>query len=195
MNTFKREFNMDALESVVDAPENRWFRDLLKHWRPAGGQFAPCDPPTDADHLTLAVRGGYLNFYRAGQSVAKVSIAAGSRRLCARIHKKYVFGEGAIGPNYVLMSDGGITEADGSRVEYCERFLRNWIRAAGGKEYVKGEKEFVDGLVAGNSGVIDLEAGLHWDPDIWEKKAARRIDIVALERSATGTNWCFGKPS
>ncbi|MGA2137196.1 MAG: hypothetical protein ABSH50_33320 [Bryobacteraceae bacterium] len=181
MTKFKRKFNMDAIEEVVDAPENAWFRDLLSHWRPAGDRDGRCESQVEADHLRLTVRNGYLNFYRAGQSVAKVSIIEGTRRLQATIHKKYVFGENAPGRDYILVSEGGFAKPDGSRVRYCEEFLLDWTRAASQKKYAKEEKQFVDRLVTENPGVIDLEAGLPWDPDIWTKKSARRIDVVALD--------------
>ena len=42
------------------------------------------DRPRDADRLRLAVRNGYLNFYRGGQSVARVSVTASGRKLQAR---------------------------------------------------------------------------------------------------------------
>ena len=176
MTKFERKFDVEAIEKVVDAQENAWFRDLLKRWCPAGNGGAEAK----ADHLRLAVRNGYLNFYRAGQSVAKVNIDRTTGNLQARVHKKYV-GEDALAQDYVLLREGKYTKADGSKERYREELLCKWIKAADNEIYVKKEKRFVDLLVAKNPGVIDLEAGLPWDSHIWKKKSAKRIDIVALE--------------
>ena len=181
MTEFQRKFDVDCVERLLDAPENAWFGDLLKRWRPAGDCPNGNEHPTQADHLRLAVRNGYLNLYRAGQSVAQVRIV-NKCKLQAKIHRKYVFGKDCQPEeSYVLVTDGGFSDRHGARIPYCEELLRGWIRAASDNEYAKEEKSFVDDLVAQNSGVIDLEAGLPWDPDIWSKRGSRRIDLVALE--------------
>ena len=181
MTKFKRKFDVDCVEQLLDEPENAWFGDLLKCWRPAGDDPNGNENPTQAGHLRLAVRNEYLSFYRAGQSVAKVRIID-KCKLQAKIHRKYVFGKDCQGEeDYVVVTDGGFSDQHGARVPYCEELLRGWIRAASDKKYAKKEKCFVDNLVAKNPSVIDLEAGLPWDRDIWKKKSAKRIDLVTIE--------------
>jgi hypothetical protein len=174
---FTRKFDLDRIEELLKEPENAWFCDLLKCWRPSGDRVPESE--TQADHLRLAVRNGYLNFYRAGQSIANVRRVGG--KLQTKIHKKYVFGKDAPGKDYVQIADGGFIDPAGLPVRYCEAFLRDWIRAASDGGYAKEEKSFVDKLVAKNPGVIDLEAGLPADPEISQEKSAKRIDLVALE--------------
>ena len=36
MTMFNREFDVSGVKAVLSVPENAWFRDLLKYWRPAG---------------------------------------------------------------------------------------------------------------------------------------------------------------
>ncbi len=177
MTKFNREFDVDRAKEAVHLPENAWFRDLLKYWRPAGElRDTRSQPQPEPDHLRLAIRDGYLSFYRGGQSVAKVRFANG--KLEAEIHNKYVYEKGK-GQKCVRITDGAFTVGDGSRVLYSEDLMHRWIMAA--SEYAEGEKLFVDRFVGRNAGVIDLEAGLPWDPEIWQKKSAKRIDLVALE--------------
>ena len=38
-----------------------------------------------------------------------------------------------------------------------------------------------------NANTIDLEAGLPWDPELWPKKSAQRMDLVSLE--SCGNHW------
>jgi hypothetical protein len=181
MNTFNREFDVKLAEEAL-APKNIWFRDLLKYWRPAGEtpgtiRDKASDSQPGADHLRLAIRDGYLNFYRAGQSVAKVMFANG--KLVAETHNKFVYGEKGSGDAYVKITGDEFTACDGSPVRYSEDLVRSWIAAA--SRYAEGEKLFVDGLVASDANVIDLEAGLPADPELWDKKSAPRMDLVSLE--------------
>jgi hypothetical protein len=188
MSTFNRQFDVDGAEKAVHLPENTWFRDLLKYWRPAGEAAGDHrepqnEPQPEAVHLRLAIRDGYLNFYRAGQSVAEVRFSNG--KLEGRVHNKYVYGEKGSGQKYVKITDGGFTGCDGSLVRYTDDLVRNWSLAA--CDYAGGEKLFVDELVAHNANVIDLEAGLPADPELWDEKSAPRMDLVALE--PCGNHW------
>jgi hypothetical protein len=91
MSTFARTFSIDLISDRV-LRETPWFTDMLLDWRPAGdaihrdmiephklvsnGQILEEDPK----RLRLAIRSGYLNLYRGGQSVAKIaSVAADSK--------------------------------------------------------------------------------------------------------------------
>jgi hypothetical protein len=67
MTLFGRRFDrVDVLENVLSR-QSHWWKDLLTLWRPSG-------QPTKEDYgLRLAIRDGYMNFYRRGQSVARVA--------------------------------------------------------------------------------------------------------------------------
>jgi hypothetical protein len=183
MTMFSREFDVRGVKEVLNAPENAWFRDLLKYWRPAGELRDMRDKPLAADHLRLAIRDGYVNFYRAGQSVAKVTFTNG--KLEASVHNKYVYGNKDGGQKYVKATGHGFTGPDGSSVRYSDDLVHRWILAA--SDYAGDEKLFVDELVGRNANAIDLEAGLPADPDLWPKKSAPRMDLVSLE--PCGNHW------
>jgi hypothetical protein len=173
---------VDAVERAVDenAPENTWFRDLLKHWRPAGelqGGGAK-STQSDEDHLRLAIRDGYLNFYHYGQSVARVKVVKG--KLQAEVHNKYVYGDqGGSGQEYIKITDGTYKNHDGTRGIFRYGIVHDVILNASG--HAGEEKSFVDGVVARNAGVIDLEVGLPADPDLWSENSAQRMDLAAVE--------------
>src|SRR5216683_2373357 len=113
MSTFGRKFPMDCLSAVV-LGENAWLCDMLAYWRPAGDQIGRYSGQQLASqalgqlkenpkHLRLAIRNGYVNFYRGGQSVAKVDVdRRGKPR--ARIHNKYVYGNEGKGKDYVTLT-------------------------------------------------------------------------------------------
>ena len=179
MTIFDRGFDPTDFEQTVDKPENAWFRELLKYWRPAGD----VDAEPQADHLRLAIRDRYLNFYRNGQSVAKVTVISG--RLEAEIHNKYVYRNKKGGQECVKISAGMFAASDGSRVCYSDGLVHDWISEA--NTYAKGEKLFVDEIVARNANVIDLEAALPADSELWEARSAPRMDLVAME--LCGNRW------
>ena len=187
MTKFDRKFNVDAVEKALG--ESVWLQDLLVHWCPAGelrgGGKGSTQP--DKDYLRLAVRDGYLNFYRYGQSVARVNVVHGKPQ--AEVHNKYVYGDQGSGQGYVKITDGTFKNHDGTRGTFRYGIVHDWIQIAGG--HAGKEKSFVDGLVANNPGVIDLEAGLPWDPDIWKERSAKRIDLVALEGFGNGYRLVF----
>src|SRR3954454_8464117 len=81
---FGRWFNTAGMQRATrDAP---WWPELLRLWRPAG---VPIDAGAPADlGVRLAVRKGYLNFYRYGQSVGKVAFDR-SGHPYVELHAKY----------------------------------------------------------------------------------------------------------
>lgn len=172
MSEFKREFDFNGAKKALEAPENAWFKDLLRAWRPAG--HANRQGSKEEDHLRLAVRNGYLNFYRAGQSVAKVGFA--NDALQWEIHNKYVDKTDERGDqHYVKITAGRYKGRDGAHFEYHGDLLRSWIQNAYQKS--KTEKQFVDMLIDQRPGVIDMEAALPSGPG----ESAPRMDLVTLE--------------
>src|ERR1700733_15377002 len=61
----RRLIGWDAFKNAATSDEPHWFKDLLSLWRPSGHSRG-------AEGLRVAIRNGYLNFYRLGQSVARV---------------------------------------------------------------------------------------------------------------------------
>lgn len=152
----------------TDPPQ--WWASLLSMWRPSG-------MPSGSFGLRLAVRNGYLNLYRQGQSVALVQ--AGPHGLPIwQLHEKYTGKKE--GKGYVTV---------GRDVPYptASEELHRWIRDAAGKS--GREKRAVDDLVGRDENVIDLEMGLPGHKPAAEgnqRRSAFRIDMVALEaESAT----------
>jgi hypothetical protein len=197
MSIFGRTFAVEKITGQVLA-ENPWLKDMLLDWRPAGdavyrdmtdahkcvssGQMLEEDPR----RLRLAIRNGYLNLYRGGQSVAKIGFGS-SGCLQARIHNKYVHGEKGSGHTYVTLTSAGLPdqETSGLRDYGGLAALRGWV--ANANKHVGKEKRFVDLIVARNPDTIDLEMALpaySVDP---KERIAPRMDLVALE--SVGDRW------
>lgn len=172
--------SFETLRELAQSSGDNWWKDLLSLWRPGGN-------PSGTDGLRLAVRGGSLNFYRFGQSIAKVTCRSNGR-CTAEISRKYI-GLGDEHSNYVGFGDS----SDGSQtIGYGGiNDLRAWIKNAerwSQKEKGASEKRFVDDLVSVNSKVLDLEMGL---PRWGTRKAPLRMDLVGLERHGATTRIVF----
>jgi hypothetical protein len=187
MTIFTRTFPTERLSKAVE--ENKWFSDLLLNWRPAGdvagdrlgkgGALVAPDPGTEGapEDLRVAFRNGYMNFYRAGQSVARVRFDKAGK-LQAKIHSKYVYGSNTSGQDYVTLTAAGFPElGTGRLVPY--QGLHEWISNA--NRHIGDEKRFVDLVVAHNPDVIDLEMGLPAYSKIPGENRAPRMDLVAIE--------------
>lgn len=187
MTDFSRKFPIHRLTETV-LKENSWLTDLLFRWHPAGdavnsrlgdgkGVLAR-DRVNKGEfqHLRVAFRDEYMNFYCGGQSIAKVEFVRDELR--AKIHEKYVYGVKGTGEHYVTLTSKGFPEhGTGRPVAYDS--MQEWISNANSK--IGREKRFVDLVVAHNSEVIDLEMGLPAYSKIPEERRAPRIDLVALE--------------
>jgi hypothetical protein len=188
MTDFGKKFPIHLLTPTV-LKENSWFTDLLRRWHPAGDAVnSPLDNGKgllvrdrvrnrgEFQHLRVAFRENYMNFYCGGQSIAKVNL--GRDGLQAKIHVKYVYGFQGTGQKYVTLMSKGFPElSTGRPIPYGG--LQEWISNANSK--IGHEKRFVDLVVAHNSDVIDLEMGLPAISELPGKKRAPRMDLVALE--------------
>jgi hypothetical protein len=190
MSTFARKFSIKKINEQV-LKENPWFSDMLRDWRPAGDarhrdmteahKRVSRDPMKEEDpqRLRLAIRNGYLNIYRGGQSVAKVDFDE-SGGLRAHIHNKFVYGDKGSGQAYVVVTSAGFIDQDKSQVrKYGERGgLRGWVSYA--TKHTGKEKRFVDEVVARNPNTIDLEMALPASVGA-KQRVAPRMDLVAIE--------------
>ena len=191
ISTFARSFPIDGVDDRV-LEENPWFRDILMHWRPAGDSVQKGTSKThndvasasvsneDPERLRLAIRDGYLNFYRSGQSVAKVGFGRDGG-LQARIHNKYLRGDQGFGRVYDTVTAAGVPDQETSELRGYDgpTDLLNWISNA--NLHVGKEKRFVDLVVARNPDTIDLEMALPaylLDP---KDRKSPRMDLVVLE--------------
>jgi hypothetical protein len=161
-----------AFEKAATSIEPHWFKDLLSLWRPSGH----CSGEAG---LRVAIRNGYLNFYRLGQSVARVYCVSGE--LVAEVHYKYVVLDepppGMSKSPYLRLTQNGVSFRDTLVAAYEGRFtLLQWIAVAGGEKYAGDAKSIVDKLVEKNDHVVDLEMAL---PAWALSKAAVRMDCDA----------------
>jgi hypothetical protein len=187
MTDFGREFPIECLTDTV-LKENSWFTDLLLRWHPAGdavnsrtgdGKMVLARESVNKgklQNLRVAFRGGYMNYYCGGQSIAHVKFVRDQLR--AKIHEKYVYGSKHDGQKYVTLTSKGFPEHSPGSLVPCNS-ISEWILNANPK--IGTEKRFVDFVVAHNSNVIDLEMGLPAYSKIPEERSAPRIDLVALE--------------
>jgi hypothetical protein len=178
MTQFGRRFDrLDVLENVLSG-QNHWWRDLLTLWRPSG-------QATGDDGLRLAIRDGYMNFYRRGQSVARVGFNKDGQPALS-VHAKYVLPDAdqasVQGQEYVTLTTASVVSRTGRPVLPYKGIetLKGWVRSA--EKYAGEEKEFVDDLlsVPANDGVIDLEMGL----PAWREteRVAPRMDLVSVNQ-------------
>jgi hypothetical protein len=169
---FARGLNGWSVFEDAARSDGHWFRDLLSLWRPSGY----C---SGTDGLRIAIRDGYLNFYRLGQSIARVACVSGE--LIADVHYKYLLSEPQPGMSkspYLRLTKEGVSFR-GKRVADYEGLdtLRQWIAKVDG-EYAGDEKSIVDQLVENNDHVVDMEMAI----PAWKlPKVALRMDLVAIE--------------
>jgi hypothetical protein len=183
MTAFGRSLDERALEALEDAAApgqaGHWWRDLLRLWRPSGTD-------SGGDGLRLAVRNGYVDFYRGGRSLARVSVVRGAGPvLAARARwvlsaQDRAFLQGAefatlTGPNALLRRNAKTALAyDGVET------LKAWIEAAD-DDPGDPPRRLLDELLGlpANDGVIDLDTGL---PARAGQAAAPAVDLAAIGR-------------
>lgn len=169
MGEFKRKLNLVPLQRLASAEGENWWKELLRLWQPSG-------TGAGGTGLRLAIRDNYLNFYRRGQSVARVAFDQNGDPY-ASVHWKYLRVEA---DRYACLKDGFFTDP---KEEFRKPFVPvesflSIIEVT--REWAGREKFFVDQAVAQNESVIDLEIGLPRIPD--EEGGAPRMDLALLER-------------
>ena len=177
MAHFERSLSSAALARLQDlTEENTWMRDLVAEWAPNG----------TCGSLRLAVRKGYLNFYRLGQSVANVRCGTGRRPPTLKVHEKYVR-PCARGQRYLKVCPYGGRDDRGFPCKWGGReMLRAWIHNS--ESHANCDKKCIDALLTVSPKVIDLEMALPaWQGRADSKRSAPRMDIVAIEGGAPGS--------
>lgn len=169
MSIFNRRFAaLEGNSTLKGWADNEGVRALFDQWHLPGTVPDNSDTP----RLRIGIRDKYLNFYVDGQSVAKLRVDAKGNPV-AEVHWKYVKGipsgktsDDRPNRDYILIRDGEITPSA----------VATWIATA--RTYRSPEKAFVEGLIAANPGVIDLEMGL---PANSQTKSAPRMDLVLVQ--------------
>lgn len=177
MSQFHRSFPLGFL-TAERLSTDLWLEELLQLWRVAG-EGPVHDEEGHPVHLRFAVRAGTANFYRDGQSVARLNAPRGGEPY-AKIHVKYVDERPDLGQDTHRIDKNGITSRDGVTAPFIPGHVARWSRKT--NSYSGDEKRFVDQVVAANPNVIDLEMAL---PGISRGKTSR-IDLVALEPDGDG---------
>lgn len=184
MTTFKRALRPDALaalQQMTNSSKPNWWKDLLALWAPSG-----VDSGDESDRkLRVAIRNNYLNFYRNGQSVARVCFGPRvNREVEPRLetHVFYAFNNGRVQAYAKLRaSDSTLTDPtnESNSIKYDGiETLRRWIRNADLKS--GAEKRSIDLIIGANSSVVDVEMAIS------DGKIASRIDLVDLEAAPSG---------
>jgi hypothetical protein len=173
MSEFKRRLDrIERLKSLATSSEENWWKELLRFWRPSG---------TDAGThgLRLAIRDNYLNFYRRGQSVARVAFDQNGDPY-ASVHLKYLDPKGNA-EGYARLK-GGVFSCQGRDFSEDYEPEKSFLKIIENTlEWGGREKYFVDLAVAHNDSVIDLEIGL---PRLdGAEGGAPRMDLALLEPS------------
>ena len=172
MAIFQRNLNPTHL-STKSVDQNHWFRELLKLWRPSGVQ-SDIGENGKAASLRLAIRDGFMNFYGAGQSVAKVRST--QRTFDEWVHHKYL-GEERVGSGYYKC-------VKAPPAPMAEQMLADRIAVA--SKWHAAEKTFVDQLMGDNEDIFDLELSLSFMKPGAKKAVALRLDAASLERDGEG---------
>ena len=194
MTTFGRNLRERDLEALgvaaAQLEPSHWWRDLLSLWCPSG-------TPTGEFGLRLAIRDGYMNFYRRGQSVARVRVVKGTGPIFS-VHAKYVLSEQdrkfLQGSEYVTLTGTNALLRRNAKTDLHYdgiETLKAWIKTVD-EGYSGEEKCLVDQLldVPANDGVIDLEMGL---PAWSGKVTAPRMDLVSIDRRDSKLTVFFGE--
>lgn len=164
---FGRSFDLEAASRC----EAEWWFDLLRLWRPSGVEAG-------RHGLRLAVRDGYLNFYRKGQSIGRIEVKGGE--LTSHIHAKYVWPEQqtTLGSEYLRLRGNTLFRRQEPVADYAGvTTLKGWIEAAE-TFWLGKEKAAVDEVLDHTENIIDLEMG--------QPGTALRMDMVSVERDAQG---------
>lgn len=184
MPAFTRAFDVAAFSHWLNqSADDTLVHHLFRRWSLPG-------EISNEDRLRVAVRGGYLNLYAKGQSVAKLSLAGGAPKL--ELHNAYVEGR-----TWEKAREHGAAKGyrkfagEDLLMPHAHAEVAKWIDTA--LTYASAEKRFVDDLVGANPGVLDLEMGLPASDALdGSDRVAPRMDIVLVDNDpANGVTIAF----
>ena len=166
---FKRGLGVDLLDCLLNG--ETWWQDVVKH-----------------ENLAIAIRDKSLNVYSNGQSIFKITETRNV--LVAKTHFKYLL-DTAEKPYRSFENGKFKTEGLNSIQKYeGKKTLDRLINNA--KVYAGNEKKAVHRIIRNNSNVIDVEVAFKTllggdEDDEVDEIRSDRIDVVALEKSPTGS--------
>ncbi|PTR12062.1 hypothetical protein ACN9JG_21355 (plasmid) [Cereibacter azotoformans] len=183
---FERKLDTSLLDLPL-AADFLPFNDLLRAWVPAGDGTA--GGANMRDGLRLAIRRNYVNFYLAGQSVARVDFGQRPKCLKLTVHDKYVRGEQEQGQKTMRFVSGKPSDTPAIVADWISNARAN----AEGKAKRDGDREktFVDEVISHNPNVIDVEMAMPGVLNDNGNPTAPRMDIVALEPHGDGWQLVF----
>ena len=166
MAKFERTLSKEleaALRELAAMDDSNWWKDVL-----------------DCKDLLLAVRGGYLNVYKAGQSIFKIGPEIVDRKPQVKIHYKYLVKPKEENP--YIEFDGEhfvVNPADVVQTRYqSSETLRNLINTAA--RFSGEEKRGVAQIVGNEPKVVDVEIAFTRSGDPVKRPTAPRMDLAVL---------------
>jgi hypothetical protein len=139
--------------------------------------------------LILGIRNNYVNVYRHGQSLFKITPGQKTGPLHISTHPKYL-----VDPDmsHAVKFDGKVFHVSGHKAlatEYVPGTLARMKRAA--EMYSGGEKRGVHAIMRANANVIDTEVAFNCDGETEGTSSTQRIDLACLEESKGTIRLCF----
>ena len=137
--------------------------------------------------LFIAIRDGYLNIYRNGSSLLKLTLDGD--RLAGETHYKYLLRPDSRKP-YVPVDGGVVKLPDAAALFHTDLSDMSALKRAAAA-YVGDEKAGVHRIVLSNSNVVDVEVTFGVTGNGEEAPSTRRIDFAALHSVADGAEIVF----
>lgn len=167
MAKFQRALSKEletALRELAAMEDSNWWKDVL-----------------DCKDLLLAVRGGYLNAYKAGQSIFKIGPEIVNCKPRVKIHYKYLV-KPNLEENPYIEFDGEHFAVDPAEVVQTgyqsSETLRNLINTAA--RFSGEEKRGIAQIVGKEPKVVDVEIAFTRSGDPGKRSTAPRMDLAVL---------------
>lgn len=177
MPQFSRNFPVDDLKNWDAAHPGNTVRVLFDHW------CLPGQTGSENSSLRIGLRGGYLNFYIKGQSVAKLSFSRKEPRL--ELAQAYYCGIEKARRGKLPLGKAAPLDGETLAEPKTAKRVKGWIKTA--ETYASAEKRFVDDLLAANPGIIDVEMALPASDIPGGVRVAPRMDIVIAQEVQDGS--------
>lgn len=137
--------------------------------------------------LFIAIRDGYLNVYRDGNSLLKLTL--NGDRLVGETHYKYLLRPDMAKP-YIPVDGGVVKLPDASVLFHADLSDVSALKRAAAA-YVGDEKAGVHRIVQSNPNVVDVEVAFGLAGNGEAAPSTRRIDFAALRPAADGAEIVF----
>ena len=163
--------------------ESRFVNRLNAEYERGGWWRALASDPD----LFIAIRDGYLNVYKGGNSLLKLTLDGD--RLAGETHYKYLLRPDSRKP-YVPVDNGVVKLPDAAALFHADLSDIPALKRAAAA-YVGDEKAGVHRIVLSNPNVVDVEVAFGIEGNGEEGPSTRRIDFAALHPTADGAEIVF----